>query len=159
MILGAAVASAFFASHAFVLAETPAKKNTATATPAPAVAAAKAVEPPVGMWTDGKTGLYVLIQPAKGKAEDPFSTTTRRLQLGGPPPSKNKADDVFFAEKPERQGNEFTATGTFNWDTGNNQVAVVILWTATSVTVKIQKNAGYAMYPEGTYVLKREKKK
>jgi hypothetical protein len=134
----------------------------AGAEPAPkskagAAVAAKAVEPPLGFWSDGRTGLYVSVEAGKGDSIEAMSTERRRLQLGGPPPSKNKADDVFLPEKFVRQGNSFAATGVFNWDSAKNAIEVEITWSAQTVTAKIVANPGYEPFPAGTYVLKRKK--
>src|SRR5438105_4076805 len=112
------IAIIFMAATFIVHAETPRPK---AATPPVAV---KMVEPPIGMWTDQKTGLYIFVVPAKADPGEPLFTGSRHLQLGGPPPSKNKADDIFLEEKYERQGNGFLTTGTFAWDSAKNPVVV-----------------------------------
>ena len=114
-----------------------------------APAAAKAVEPPVGFWSDGKTDLYVSVEAGKSDSSEAMFTERRRLQLGGPPPSRNKADDVFIPEKFERRGNSFVATGRFNWDSANNKIEVEIAWTAQGVTVKIVTNPGSNCFRQG----------
>lgn len=123
-----------------------------------APATTRAIDPPLGFWSDQRTNLYFLVEAGKSDPGEAMSTENRRLQLGGPPPSKNKADNVFDAQKCERRGNTFVATGTFNWDSAKNVIEVEITWTAQSVTVKIVTNPGYEKFPVGTYVLKRQKR-
>lgn len=119
---------------------------------------AKEIDPPLGFWNHAKTDLYVSIDTAGADVADELVIGKRVLQIGGPPPTQGKADDVFLLTKHERRGNSIVATGAFNWDSDQHPIELEITWTAKTVTVKILKNPGYQMFPAGTYLLKKQKR-
>jgi len=149
--IAAASALILICAEPVLAADSSPKKTGATSTEA------KEIAPPLGFWNHAKTDLYVSIDTAGADATDELVIGKRVLQIGGPPPTQGKADDVFFLTKHERRGNSIVASGAFNWDSNQHSIELEIAWTAKSVTVKILKNPGYQMFPVGTYVLKKQK--
>lgn len=149
--IAAASALILICAEPVLAAESSPKKAGSTSTEV------KEIDPPLGFWTHTKTDLYVSIDTAGADAADELVIGKRVLQIGGPPPTQGKADDVFLLTKHERRGNSIVANGTFNWDSDQHPIELEITWTAKTVTVKILKNPGYQMFPVGTYVLKKQK--
>jgi len=129
----------------------------------PAVAFATtepAHEIPVGSWSHEATGLYVSVTKAD-KLSDSSSGIIigdRYLVLGGPPPRKNKADDVFMPKQSKVEAGVVSVNGTFNWDSDAKNVQLKIAWKDGKVLLEILANEGYDRFPVDKYVLKADKK-
>ncbi len=149
-LLTATLALALLGAAPVEAADAAPKKPTAAATK-------NEIAPPLGFWSHGKSGLYLSITPASADTTDELVIGKRALQLGGPPPTQGKADDVFIIAKHERSGNRILASGSFNWDADSRVIELEITWTTQGVTVNILKNPGYELYPVGTYALKKRK--
>ncbi len=147
--------AAIAAALALIFANAP---HVSAADSSPKKSEAKDIDPPLGFWVHAKSDLYVSIDPANADLPDELVVGKRMLQIGGPPPTQGKADDVFILTKHERRGNSIVASGSFNWDANSHPIELEITWTAKSVTVKILKNPGYQLFPVGTHVLKKQKR-
>lgn len=131
------------------------------ACPALAFAAKESAhEIPIGSWSHEATGLYVSVTKADNSSDSSSGIIIgdRYLVVGGPPPRKNKADDVFMPKQSKTEGGVVETNGTFNWDSDAKNVQFTIAWKDGKVLIEIVTNEGYDRFPVGKYLLKADKK-